>query len=128
MSEKSNRSLENATKSREGVFGDLFNNFRLIVRLLKDRRVNFLLKLLPVGALIYLVSPLDFIPINPLDDAVVLWLGGVLFIELCPDYVVREHRDSLGKPQQEEHLDEAETPRVIDGEFKEVSSEKDRIE
>ncbi len=86
-----------------GFFQDLVLRFKLILRLIGDRRVNFLLKLLPVGALIYLVSPIDLLPgavlpvIGALDDAVVLWLGATLFISLCPDDIVQEHMNALHK-------------------------------
>jgi uncharacterized membrane protein YkvA (DUF1232 family) len=55
--------------------------------------------LIPVGALVYLVSPIDIVMGIPglaaLDDAAVLWFGSSLFIELCPPEVVQEHRQSL---------------------------------
>jgi len=64
-----------------GFFQDLIQRVKLIYRLMADRRVNFFLKLLPVAAVVYLVSPLDLVPglalpvIGALDDAAVLWLG-----------------------------------------------------
>lgn len=86
-----------------GFFNDLVLRLKLILRLLGDRRVNFLLKLIPIGALIYLVSPIDLIPgamlpfIGALDDAAVIWLGTTLFVSLCPDEVVQEHSNALNK-------------------------------
>ncbi len=86
-----------------GFFNDLVLRLKLILRLLGDRRVNFLLKLIPIGALIYLVSPIDLIPgavlpfIGALDDAAVIWLGTTLFVSLCPDEVVQEHNNALNK-------------------------------
>jgi len=74
-----------------GVIDLTTRNLRLIWRLLTDRRVNPLLKLLPIGSLVYLVAP-DFLPLNPMDDAVILWLGSYLFLELCPPELVAEHR------------------------------------
>ena len=48
---------------------NIFRSFRtlpfwikLIWRLFKDRRVPFLIKLIPVAAFVYLISPLDFLP------------------------------------------------------------------
>lgn len=67
---------------------------KLILRLLRDSRVNPLLKLLPVVSLVYLVSPLDAaIPV--IDDAVVVGLGMYAFVELCPADVVAEHRAAI---------------------------------
>jgi uncharacterized membrane protein YkvA (DUF1232 family) len=80
-----------------GFFQDLTNRFRLISRLLMDSRVNPLVKLLPVASLVYVVWPIDLLPVNPVDDAVVLWLGTTLFVELCPPEVVQEHLQMLNR-------------------------------
>ena len=78
---------------RSGFFGDLALRIKLILRLIADPRVNPLLKLLPVGSLIYFIIP-DIAP-GPIDDVAVIWLGAYLFVELCPPDVVQEHMDSL---------------------------------
>jgi uncharacterized membrane protein YkvA (DUF1232 family) len=86
-----------------GFFQNLILQGKLILRLMGDRRVNIFLKLLPVGALIYLVSPVDLLPgavvpfIGALDDAAVLWLGATLFVNLCPEEIVQEHMSALQK-------------------------------
>lgn len=86
-----------------GPFQNLTLRVKLILRLIGDKRVNIFLKLLPIVALIYVVSPIDLIPgavipvIGALDDAAVLWLGATLFINLCPEEVVQEHMDALQK-------------------------------
>jgi uncharacterized membrane protein YkvA (DUF1232 family) len=86
-----------------GLLHDISFRLKLIWRLMKDPRVNTFLKLLPIGALIYLISPIDLLPgvtfpvIGVLDDAVVLWLGATLFVNLCPDNVVQEHTDAIQK-------------------------------
>lgn len=84
-----------------GVIRDFVLRVKLIVRLVRDRRVSFWLKIIPVAGLVYLISPIDLIPdialpiIGELDDAAVLWLTNALFIELCPRDVVREHVKAL---------------------------------
>jgi hypothetical protein len=75
-------------------FHDIANQLKLILRLLADRRVHPLIKLLPIGSLVYLVFP-DFLPLNPIDDAVVIGLGTYMFVELCPPEVVQEHKEAL---------------------------------
>ena len=86
-----------------GFFQDLVSRLKLILRLIGDRRVNFFVKLLPIAAAIYVVSPVDLIPgaiipfIGALDDAAVIWLGTTLFMALCSDDVVQEHIDALQK-------------------------------
>lgn len=79
-----------------GRMADFLNQFRLTWRLIRDKRVNTLYKLIPFASLLYLISPLDFaIPL--LDDVAVLWVGTSIFTELCPTDVVEEHRAALAK-------------------------------
>jgi hypothetical protein len=93
-----------------GVFHDIALRVKLILRLMGDRRVNPLLKLLPLGTLAYLFFP-DLV-VGPLDDAAVLWLGTYLFVELCPAEIVQEHMRALTS--------------VIDAEFREIDEGDDR--
>jgi uncharacterized membrane protein YkvA (DUF1232 family) len=77
-----------------GMLRELGIRLKLILRLMRDSRVSPLLKLLPVGTLAYWVMPID-LAIGPIDDAVLIWLGTVLFVELCPPEIVKEHNDAL---------------------------------
>lgn len=104
MGEKPDRRITTRPESG-GFFQDLSTRVKLILRLLGDRRVNILLKLLPIGSLVYLLMP-DLAP-GPIDDAAVIWLGAYLFVELCPPAVVQEHMRALTS--------------VIDGEWREVT-------
>ena len=123
MPDNEKRSIERSKQANENFFSGIYQNFRLIVRLIKDPRVNLFLKVLPIGALIYLVVPLDFLPVNPIDDALVFWLGGALFIELCPDDVVLEHRDALEKALSPQSEGDGTEEEVVEGEFKDVPPE-----
>lgn len=78
----------------QGVLEALLLRGRLILRLLRDPRVPWYLKFLPVGAFVYLMAP-DLLPLNPLDDTVVVGIGFYLFLELCPPQVVQEHLRAL---------------------------------
>ena len=117
MSVKNSRSI---TPRNGGFFEGLGVQVKLIWRLMGDRRVNPFIKLLPIGSLVYLVFP--DIAIGPIDDAMVLWLGTYLFVELCPDAVVEEHRRAI---QQRITGTSKDTPdvEVIDGEYWEVPSD-----
>jgi uncharacterized membrane protein YkvA (DUF1232 family) len=121
------------SNQNSGFFQDMILRVKLIIRLMGDRRVNFFLKLLPVGALIYLVSPIDLIPgailpvIGALDDAAVLWLGATLFVSLCPDDVVQEHMNALHKVVPgtwRDAPDQETTGDVIETESRDVPSEE----
>ncbi len=80
--------------SEGSMFGDIALRLKLVGRLMLDRRVPGLLKLLPIGSFIYLLAP-DLLPFNPIDDAAVIWGGLYFFVELAPPHVVEEHVKAL---------------------------------
>lgn len=123
MDKKSNKSL---IPSQGGMFSDLLVRVKLIGRLMADRRVSFWLKLIPVGTLAYLISPIDLIPggviplVGAVDDVAIIWFGASMFIELCPEDVVREHMGNLTS-----NNDIVDNPSknvdVVDGEVTDVT-------
>ena len=92
---------EIVVSSNGGVFRNLVLRFKLIIRLMGDRRVNPFIKLLPLASLAYLIWPIDLVPgialpvVGALDDVALVSLGAYLFIELCPPDVVQEHMQKL---------------------------------
>ncbi len=109
-------------RNRSGVWYVIAREARLVGRLMLDKRVPWYLKLLPVGAVAYVVWPADLLPFNPLDDAALVSAAFYLLIELCPPAVVEEHRQSMKgvisgqwrdiapPPQVAEPLSDAEEP------------------
>lgn len=73
------------------------NFIKLYWRLLTDRRVPLLPKVILVAGIAYLIMPLDALfdfvlpPLGLLDDAVVLMLAARGFMALCPRRIVAEH-------------------------------------
>ena len=117
MPDNTNRSV---TPRNSGFFQDISERVRLIGRLIVDPRVSLLVKLLPVGTLLYVIFP-DLLPMNPIDDAVVVWLGTYLFVDLCPPEVVAEHQRQLaGKSASAPAARPAD--EVVEGEFYEQGS------
>ena len=116
------------TSRRSGFFYDLTNRARLIGRLMMDSRVNPVIKLLPVGSLVYLLFP--DIP-GPVDDALIMWLGTYLFVELCPPDVVQDHLNQLQgivPGQWETPVARKAPPRqedIVDGEFYDPDATQD---
>ena len=104
-----------------GVVRNVINQLKLIMRLMGDKRVSILAKLVPLGAFAYLIFPADLAPnialpfIGVLDDAAILWLGSYVFTELCPPEVVSEHVKALAANMNDESKDD-----VVDAETTDV--------
>jgi uncharacterized membrane protein YkvA (DUF1232 family) len=103
-----------------GVVRNVLNQMKLIFRLMGDGRVSFFAKLVPIGTLIYLISPIDAVSlpiIGAVDDAALLWLGSYIFTELCPPDVVEEHMKALAGNMSAKDTNGED---VVDGETTEV--------
>jgi uncharacterized membrane protein YkvA (DUF1232 family) len=79
---------------------DLVRQVRLAWRLVLDPRVSLWVKAVLPASLIYVISPIDFIPdvipgLGQLDDLAVIVIGIKLFIDLCPPELVRQHLQNL---------------------------------
>jgi uncharacterized membrane protein YkvA (DUF1232 family) len=117
MNEKKPSNLTVVQKG--GVLHETMNHLKLVFRLMGDPRVNIFAKIVPLGALLYLISPIDAISIpviGALDDAAVLWLGSYVFTELCPPEVVQEHQKALSS-----NLDANGQDDVVDVEATDIS-------
>ncbi len=89
----------------------LLRQLVLVWRLLFDRRVSWKSKLIPLAVLLYMLSPLDFLPdvlfpIGIADDVGVLVFGLQFFIQSAPPDVVEELR--VGGKKSPPHIIEGE--------------------
>jgi uncharacterized membrane protein YkvA (DUF1232 family) len=109
-----------------GMFNEMLLRIKLILRLMGDRRVSPLLKLLPIASLVYLVVPTDFLPLLPFDDAAVILLASYLFVELAPPEIVQEHMAIMNNVipgawqdpnQPPQDANTSKTSNTIDSEF-----------
>jgi uncharacterized membrane protein YkvA (DUF1232 family) len=94
----------------------LVKNVRLGWRLLRDPMVPTWTKLIPLGALLYVVLPTDLIPdfvigLGQLDDLGVLLLALRMFISLSPLQIVQRHLAAMS---------------AIDGSYRIVDEEPSR--
>ncbi|MEN8240716.1 MAG: hypothetical protein ABFS17_02250 [Chloroflexota bacterium] len=80
--------------SGDNLFFNIAEHLKLVYKLWLDDRINIFLKLLPLGSLVYMISPLDMV-IPVIDDIGVLWFFTYLFIELCPEEIVEEYRQEI---------------------------------
>jgi uncharacterized membrane protein YkvA (DUF1232 family) len=90
--------------SPAGNFGALeriWEQLRLAWLLFGDNRVSLALKVLPVLAITYVISPLDLLPallfrlLGILDDVAIFGLAIVIFNSLSPEDAVVEHLRQL---------------------------------
>ncbi len=117
---KDTATYQNSSSAKDpGFFKQLIAQLRLVTRLMGDSRVSSFAKLLPIGSIIYLISPIDFIPgavmpvIGAADDIAVMLFGFKFFIELCPPHVVAEYRAQLGGGSVDE-MDEVIDAEIIE--------------
>jgi len=99
---------------------EFWSQLRLVWFLFWDREVPVYLKLLPVLAIIYALSPIDLIPdviigLGQLDDLTMLLVGGKVFIELAPPQVVARHLRLMHASKEELAAAKADSdPEIID--------------
>jgi uncharacterized membrane protein YkvA (DUF1232 family) len=74
----------------------LVQQLKLFYYLMRDPRVHWLTKAIPVATAIYLISPVDWLQntvpvLGQLGDVALIALGFRLFLEFSPHAVVHEH-------------------------------------
>lgn len=107
-----NRQL-NKTPFGRGFINDILTKIRLTFNLVKDERVPLWLKAIPVFSLLYLIMPIDLL-FGPVDDALIIYIGMDLFIDLCPREIVSQYLAEIeGKPPSKP------ADQVVDVEFRE---------
>ena len=94
----------NSDRNSPGFWMNLFNSFRIAWKLMWDGRVPFSAKLVPIIAVVYILSPIDIMPdlipgLGQLDDVAILLLGVQAFIALSPQDIVKRIRAEIeGRP------------------------------
>jgi uncharacterized membrane protein YkvA (DUF1232 family) len=106
---------------RTSVFVRIANYLKLFWRLLNDQKVSLFLKLIPLIAFLYVISPMDRI-IPVVDDLVILFLGIYLFVELCPENIVNAHRQAIegvleGQARDAQDDEKIAEEDILEGEF-----------
>jgi uncharacterized membrane protein YkvA (DUF1232 family) len=106
--------------SRTGLLRTLLSHARVAVRLIRDPAVPVLAKILPVAAILYVVSPLDLIPdvlpiVGQLDDLTFLIVALEGFLKICPAAIVAHHRDGIARGVP---FSPMAAPDIIDAEWR----------
>ena len=117
------KSTEIIAAPQSGMIHNIVVRTKLVLRLMADPRISPWVKLLPIGSLIYVLSPIDIIMgipgLDAVDDAAVIGLGYYFFIEMCPPGVVQEHLKAIEGVIEEEKETTASND-VIDGEATDI--------
>ena len=103
-----------------GALLKLVDRFTLSWRLMMDSRVGIFNKFIPPLALLYLLSPLDFVPdvllpFGVMDDITVVIFALEFFIRMAPSEVVREHLNDLKRRIIDD--DGYGTGEVVEGQY-----------
>lgn len=82
------------------LWGELWQQIRLVFYLIKDREVPIYLKALPLFGVLYALFPIDlvtdFVPVlGQLDDITLLLIGAKVFIEMAPPQVVARYMEQM---------------------------------
>jgi len=73
------------------------NFFKLAFRLVRDKQVPLYLKIISYAAFLYVLSPIDFIPIiflpfiGWIEDVIIFYICMKLLVNLSPPEVVEKH-------------------------------------
>lgn len=83
-----------------GFWREVWQQTRLVFRLLRDPEVPIYLKIVPFVGLLYVIMPVDLIPdflvvMGQLDDITALIVGAKVFIELAPPHIVARHMQEI---------------------------------
>ncbi|MGC8787878.1 MAG: YkvA family protein [Anaerolineae bacterium] len=104
--------------SERGVnwFMELLRNLHLAWRLFWDPLVPTWLKLIPVGAILYILFVGDLVPdiipgLGQLDDLGVLVLSIKLLLSLCPKEILERHQRQMSSVEGSYRVVEEEAPQ-----------------
>jgi uncharacterized membrane protein YkvA (DUF1232 family) len=106
-------------RNEPGFWKELWHQAQLVWYLFRDPEVPFYLKLLPIGALAYVLFPIDVLPdlwplLGQLDDLTALLVGAKVFIDMSPPHVVARYMRKLSDQGWDFTEDEGAPPKVID--------------
>ena len=106
---------------RPGLLRTLFSHLHLAGRLLREPRVPIHVKVVPVLAALYVISPLDVVPdvlpiIGEIDDLTLVVIALVVFLKVCPPAAVAFHRGAIAERRPFAPM--STTDDVIDAEWR----------
>jgi uncharacterized membrane protein YkvA (DUF1232 family) len=106
---------------RPSLLKTLWSHLRLSVRLMREPHVRWWCKTIPLGAVAYVLSPVDILPdvlplLGQLDDIGLLGVAVEAFLRTAPSEAVQFHRSALAAGRRFSPMPGAAT--VIDAQFR----------
>ena len=110
---------DGAKEKSPGFWREVWQQTRLVFRLMRDPEVPIYLKIVPFVGLLYVIMPIDFISdfvpvMGQLDDITALIVGAKVFIELAPVQVVARHMQEIRVQDGYETIVEGEIVDELD--------------
>src|SRR5262245_55219892 len=107
--------------TKPSLLRTLLAQVRLASRLMREPRVPLFARAIPLLAVGYVMSPLDFVPdvlpfLGQLDDLGIILLALETFIWMCPAPAVEFHRAAIAAGRRFAPMPQA--AEVIDAEFR----------
>lgn len=104
-----------------GLLFTVLSRVRLATRLVREPRVPLLIKMLPLAAGLYVLSPIDFAPdflplLGQLDDLTLVVVAIGTFLRLCPPQPVAFHQEAIARGRKYSPMPATEV--VIDAEWR----------
>jgi len=126
-SDNEDKKMAEATLIEEkkvGLGRSLWQQARLVMRLMGDEGVPVWLKAMPVAAVAYVLFPLDFVPdvipaLGQMDDLGIFIVGMKMFVDLAPVTAVNKHMNAIREADGYGYLNDAvddDGSFIIDGE------------
>ncbi|KAB2906082.1 MAG: DUF1232 domain-containing protein [Anaerolineae bacterium] len=115
---------EMSQQDNRGSITKLFDRMTLSWRLMADGRVSLMHKLIPPLALLYVLSPIDFVPeilLGPfgvVDDIGLAILALEFFIRTAPSEVVREHLADLQRRYYSDKRKNTSEDDIVEGQYR----------
>lgn len=106
---------------RPSLLRTLVSQARLAWRLVREPAVPLILKTIPFLGIVYVVSPLDFVPdiipvLGQLDDLGIVLVALEAFLRLCPAAAAGFHRAAIARGQAFSRM--PGSGDIIDAEFR----------
>jgi uncharacterized membrane protein YkvA (DUF1232 family) len=120
-------STQTSQNQSRSALAQLASSLALAIRLFFNPKVPMWAKLVPIFALLYLISPIDIVPdfipgLGQMDDLTILLLAVWIFLQLVPKDLLRGQRNETGVVEGDYRIVDDSEP--VAAEAKQIASPK----